>query len=352
VIVVTEEGTGNISSSFKKEKEKVRLPTTPLSSPKHFYALDNSNSFLYSPDKIAFLFLTIDNVNQPQVWNEYFKNNWHKISIYRHAKNPEKVVPFYNEKSIETVKTGWGFITNAYHHLFQEAFKDEDNVKFVTISESCIPLKKFDAFYNRMMEHDIRTSFVKFMRVSKYDREQRIETQDGFEKYDFTKHYARMCLSRYHVSKLLKESFDFFNKMHVGDEFFLSLLKARDKVDYMKDFEITYDNWEDTQKKRGVLSDEVYQLEQMVPSFLTGNRIRIKSALRDDVGRNPKTYYSISIQELDTALHKESFFWRKFPVGPLPWTNDILTLDKPIRAVITERKATDRKVTLKNKGKM
>jgi len=334
VIVVTEEG---LSSSFKKEK--VRLPTTPLSSPKHFYSLDN-HSFLYSPDKIAFLFLTIDNVNQPQVWNEYFKDKGHKISIYRHAKNPEKVIPFYNEKRIDTVKTGWGFITNAYYHLFQEAFKDEDNVKFVTISESCIPLKKFDAFYNKMMEHDIQTSFVKFMRISKYDREERIETQPGFERYDFTKHYARMCLSRYHVSKLLKESFDFFNKMHVGDEFFLSLINARDKVDYMKDFEITYDNWEDTQKKRGALSDELYQLEQMEQSFLTGNRIRIKSALRDDVGRNPKTYYSISIQELDTALHKESFFWRKFPVGPLPWTNEILTLDKPIRAFISERKAT------------
>jgi len=344
VIVVTEEG---ISNSFKKGKEKVRLPTTPLSSPKHFYSLDNDNAFLYSPDKIAFLFLTIDNVNQPRLWNEYFKDKGHKISIYRHAKNPEKVVPFYNEKRIDTVKTGWGFITNAYYHLFQEAFKDEDNVKFVTISESCIPLKKFDAFYNKMMEHDIQTSFVKFMRISKYDREERIETQPGFERYNFTKHYARMCLSRYHVSKLLKESFDFFNKMHVGDEFFLSLINARDKVDYMKDFEITYDNWEDTQKKRGALSDELYQLEQMEQSFLTGNRIRIKSALRDDVGRNPKTYYSISIQELDTALHKESFFWRKFPVGPLPWTNEILTLDKPIRAVITERKAT-----LKNKGKM
>ena len=347
VIVVTEEGNTDIGS-FKKEK--VRLPTTPLSSPRHFYALDNK-AFLYSPDKIAFLFLTIDNVNQPQVWNEYFKNNWHKISIYRHAKNPEKIVPFYNEKKVETVKTGWGFITNAYHQLFQEAFKDEDNVKFVTISESCIPLKKFDAFYHKMMETDIRNSFVKFMRISKYDREQRIETQPGFEKYDFTKHYARMCLSRYHVSKLLKESFDFFNRMHVGDEFFLSMIKARDKVDYMNDFEITYDNWEDTQKKRGVLSDEVYQLQQMEPTFLTGNRIRIKSALRDDVGRNPKTYYSISIQELDTALHKESFFWRKFPVGPLPWTNQILTLDKPmkpIRPVITERKAT---LKNKNKGK-
>jgi hypothetical protein len=60
--------------------------------------------------------------------------------------------------------------------------------------------------------------------------------------------------------------------------------------------------------------------------------------LRDDVGRNPKTYFSISVQELEVALNKESFFWRKFPAGPLPWTNDILTLDKPIRAVIAERK--------------
>ena len=347
VIIVTEEGTKN--SIGPSVKEKVSLPSTSLSSPKHFYALDNA--FLYSPDKIAFLFLTIGNVNQHNVWNEYFKHNWHKISIYRHAKNPEQVFPFLNEKKIDTVKTGWGFITNAYYHLFQEAIKDVNNVKFVTISESCIPLKRFDTFYNKMMEHDIRTSFVKFMRISKYDREQRIETQPGYEKYEFTKHYARMCLSRYHVAKLLKESFDFFNKMHVGDEFFLSLLKARDKVDYMKDFEITYDNWEDTQKKRGVLSDEIYQLEQMDKSFLTGNRLRIKESLRDDVGRNPKTYFSISVQELEAALNKESFFWRKFPAGPLPWTNNILTLDKPIRAFIAERKENYTKKTTLPKSK-
>lgn len=303
---------------------KVSLPNTSL---KQFYKTDHA--FLYAPDKIAFLFLTIGDVNQPHVWTDYFKEHQHKVSVYTHAKFPAQIkTPFLKKNVLAPVETGWGFITNAYYQLFQAAMQDVDNVKFVTISESCIPLKKFSSFYRKMMEDDPRTSYVKFMNISGYDRKERIESQNGFEKQEpFTKHYARMCLSRYHVEKLLKKPFDFFNGMHVGDEFFLTLLKAKDKVDFMKDFEITYDNWEDTCHRVKRYGDEIYQLKHAPNTFLKDDTLRIKRALRDDCGRNPKTYTSITLKELEVALRKESFFWRKFPVGPLPWTNDILTMN-------------------------
>lgn len=345
VVVLTE--TCNTVPVFNKsELERCALPRMPLSSPKQFYALDNA--FLYSPYKIAFLFLTIGDINQPNVWTEYFKNN-HKVSIYTHAKVPDKIVtPWLKDSVIPTqVDTAWGRITNAYYHLFQEAMKDEDNIKFVTISESCIPLKRFDLFYEKMLE-DVRTSYVRFMEPSRYDIEERIETQVGYEMYaPFIKHYARMCLSRYHVTKLLEKSFDFFNEMHVGDEFFLTLLHLKPGVDFVKDFEITYDNWEEHEKYKK-LTAEINKLKEQQKkdnSFLIEDKIRIKKALRKEASNNPRTYVTIGIKELDEALNKESFFWRKFPAGPLPWTNEILTLDKKtqIQPIIAKRRAENKR---------
>jgi len=339
VVVLTE--TCNSVPEFKG-LERCTLPNMSLSTPKQFYGLDGA--FLYSPYKVAFLFLTIGDIHQPNVWTKYFKDNQHKVSIYTHAKFPEKIVtPWLNV--IPTVDTAWGKITNAYYHLFQEAMKDPNNVKFVTVSESCIPLKKFDAFYDTVTE-EIRTSYVKFMKPSKYDIEDRIKTQPGYERYEpFIKHYARMCLSRYHVAKLLNESFDFFNNMHVGDEFFLTLLHLKPDVDFVRDFEITYDNW-DTHEKYKQLTEEINKLKQQGDSFLIEDKIRIKKALRKVAANNPRTYTTIGIKELEEALNKESFFWRKFPEGPLPWTNELLTLDKPkahIQPVIAARRAANKR---------
>jgi hypothetical protein len=343
VVVLTE--TCNTVPEFKG-LERCTLPNMSLSTPKQFYGLDGA--FLYSPYKIAFLFLTIGDIHQPNVWTKYFKENQHKVSIYTHAKFPEKIVTPWMKNVIPTVDTAWGKITNAYYHLFQEAAKDPNNVKFVTISESCIPLKKFDVFYDTVTE-DIRTSYVKFMDRSNYDTEDRIKTQPGYERYEpFIKHYARMCLSRYHVEKLLKEPFDFFNNMHVGDEFFLTLLHLEPGVDFVKDFEITYDNWEPKEKYKQ-LTAEINKLKEQQKrdnSFLIEDKIRIKKALRKVAANNPRTYTTIGVKELEEALNKESFFWRKFPEGPLPWTNELLTLDKPkarIQPFIAARRAANKR---------
>lgn len=285
-----------------------------------------SGCYAYTPNKIAFLFLTIGDINQPRVWTEYFKNNQHKCSIYINPKHPDLIQTGWLKNRVipsRVENTGWGFITEAYHNLLEEAMKDPYNVKFVFISESCIPLKSFDSFYETMMSN-IKTSYVKFMKPSVYDRHARIETQEHYKKYDpFIKHYARMCLSRYHVEKLLKRDFTFFNKMHVGDEFFLTLIHLKPGIDHVKDFEITYDNWEDVNHQASLLNDEIKKLYNK-PN--TTDMIRRKKIIRDRIRSNPITYTSITTEDLRRALNKESFFWRKFTPDPLPWTSEILNI--------------------------
>ncbi len=83
--------------------------------------------------KIAFLFLVIDDINYPSIWENYFRGNESKYSIYCHPKNPEKVVTPWLKHNIipHLVETSWGHITNAYFTLLYEALKDPLNQKFV-----------------------------------------------------------------------------------------------------------------------------------------------------------------------------------------------------------------------------
>ena len=293
---------------------------------------EKGNKTKYEPKKVAFLFLTISDHHQPEIWTDYLVKN-DKFSIYCHPKINKIKTPWLSKCVIpKRVKTSWGHITAAYYRLLEESLKDPLNMKFMFLSESCIPLKTFDSFYQKVITDDVglKTSYIKKMPISGYDRKERIETQKGYESYTFIKHYARMCLSRYDAEKLVDDTLKarkmraFFNDMHVGDEFFLSGIQ----MEKVEDFEMTYDNWEDTKERARVIKQELDVLRQLPKSFLTDERIRRKEAEDSVVRNNPKTYSSITGEELDKAMNSVSFFWRKFVPGSLPWMSSLLHIEK------------------------
>ena len=103
----------------------------------------------------------------------------------------------------------------------EESMKDPKNMKFITISESCIPYQSFDNFYNFLKKDNIKTSYIKSLPIKSYDWKERIKKQKNYKDIKhWRKHLARFCLSRYHVQILLqkKEELKLFYKMHVADE--------------------------------------------------------------------------------------------------------------------------------------
>lgn len=350
-IYVLDEKCSRVGVSSKiREKQTLDsvLGNTRLPNPPQFYE-HSHGCYQYSPNKIAFLFLTIGDINQPHIWTKYFENKQNKYSIYINPKHPEAIQTEWLKNRIISKRvenTGWGFITEAYHNLLEEAFEDKDNVKFVFISESCIPLKSFDKLYEKMMTDDIRTSYVKFMIPSLYDKRARIETQPGYNLLEpFVKHYARMCLSRYHTEKLLSTDFTFFNKMHVGDEFFLTLIHPTPGKDYISNFEITYDNWEDVDKEESLLTQQIKELKGRNNSR-SKNMLRRKRVKRNSIRQNPITYTTITTHDIERAIKKESFFWRKFTNEPLPWTPELLNISSSER--LLNGQTTQQSQTRKN----
>ena len=271
--------------------------------------------------KIAFLFLTLDNPHFPKIWNKYFKNNKDKYNIYIHPKYPDKLT-CKKKCMIKNLKnTAWGFITEEYIELLKAAYLDKDNYKFITISESCIPIQSFDKFYNEVIK-DPR-SWIKTMRISKYDQESRLKVQwdnslKCYKKLDntntktninttknpclnFIKHYARFCLNRDHVKILLTKNLKFYHEMQVADEFFLSSLYPL--KDY-KDVEVTFDDWEWTEEQKNIIKDKIKK---------TSDEDKIKKLKLefDNIAKSPKTIIDVE-EDLEKIKKTKTFFYRKF----------------------------------------
>jgi hypothetical protein len=103
--------------------------------------------------------------------------------------------------------------------------------------------------------------------------------------------------------------------MHVGDEFFLTLLNAKPKQDYMLDKTITHDNWEDVQVEVNKLKNQIYELKTKIEYKKNKNLENEISELElkmNDIRKNPKTYTEITPKDIDTVFNSKAFFWRKF----------------------------------------
>lgn len=264
--------------------------------------------------KIAFLFLTIDDVNFPEIWEYYFKNNNIKFNIYCHAKNPHNVKTPWLKKNIikDLTSTKWGHFTNAIINLLRSALINKDNEKFMIVSESCLPIKSFDKFYSMLKSDDIKTSYIN---VSKNDNNVNIKNSKIEENYlsNIIKHSGWWCLSRHHVKKLLSNSNIYkFNKIIAGDENILSLIYPSNNI---INFQITYDDWDYNKNKIIILNEKIRKLYELKEAKKTNKydneifNIRVQKSI---LGKHPKTYEIISKKELDKIKNLDSFFMRKF----------------------------------------
>lgn len=269
--------------------------------------------------KIAFLFLTLDNVRFPQIWNEYFKNNESRINIYSHPKYPDKVTVSWQKKNIinNLATTNWGEIIYALASLFKAALQDKNNKKFIVVSESCLPIKSFDIFYKFLEKDHINTSYIDFWEMPEKDHNiLKSKLPKNYFKYELKKHSAWFCLSRHHVKKLLitPEIYK-FNKILVGDENFLTLLYNSNNI---RDFTINYANWKYMKKDIKKINIKLKNLYQKKEDEMTNKYDSYIFELRKEksiLGKHPKTYEKITKAELKEMKKSESFFYRKFSVN-------------------------------------
>ena len=263
--------------------------------------------------KIAFLFLTIDNPHFPKLWDSYFRGNKEKYTLYIHPKNREKVT-WKNKNIIKNLQeTEWGFIVHAYIELFRAAYQDPENQKFVTISESDVPIQSFSKFYDDCMSDD--RSWIKFKKIKNYNWKERINKQPTKDRpKHFIKHLARFCLNREHVKQLLQKNKEqqlvFFYNMHVGDEFFLSILYP---IHNVRNFAVTYDDWDYVNMELIKIKDkkkQLYELQEKNGKNYS-NSLKELQNLYNQIAKNPKSITNVR-DDLQFIKQCPSYFYRKF----------------------------------------
>ncbi|KAL6007540.1 hypothetical protein ACLOJK_033038 [Asimina triloba] len=120
-----------------------------------------------SAAKVAFLFLSKGRLPLRPLWERFFKGHDGLFSIYVHYSPefkdqlPKSSVFFKRRIPSKQVEWGRPSMIDAERRLLANALLDSSNVRFVLLSETCIPLFNFTTIYNYLINshHTFVSSF-------------------------------------------------------------------------------------------------------------------------------------------------------------------------------------------------
>ena len=269
--------------------------------------------------KIAFLFLTMSDVNFPEIWEKFFEGNDGEYSIYCHPKYPDEVTINWMKFNIikKLVPTEWGHLTNAYVELLKAAILDQTNSHFIFVSDSCIPIKPFCKLEKFITNYDSNCSFISLRKMDNYNYQKSNLPENHFIEFNkkkLIKHSGWFCLSRYHTEKLLNcPDIYKFNDIIAGDEHILSLIYSKKDKTFIN-FKITYANWNYSKLKIENINNQLKTLYEYQETTGKSKKNEIFNLRKQKsiLGKHPKTYIKISKKIFNKIKNSKSFFFRKF----------------------------------------
>jgi hypothetical protein len=255
---------------------------------------DTSSTNTNSTKKIAFCFLTIDNFNQTTIWNEFFKGNEERYSIYIHPKHHDRVDEPYKKYVIQNlIETKWGntSLIQATLNLFKTAYENENNKICVLVSDSCIPLYNFDYIYNKLINEEKCYNILSLKYSPENEMRKRYSAlknnNPDFLTFQQFKKCSQWCaINRETVKFLIENNYlHYYKGMFASDEHYFINLFDKFNISY-KTFNITFDNWQ--------------QLTNWIDPQKTKKYKRL-----------PKTYEEVNTNEINEARDSQALFFRK-----------------------------------------
>lgn len=259
--------------------------------------------------KIAFLFLTIDQPYFTKAWEKYLQNNQNKYNLYIHPKNKNSITnDLFKNNIVPNIKnTNWGFLIEAQISLLETALtQDKDNQKFILLSESCLPSKKFNELYS-FLNNNKKISYINLL--SQYK-----SFNSSINENYKNKHSQWFCLDRHHVKKLLLKKNTIINELKYiksGDEYFLNYILPDKNI---IDFPITNVDWSNKDLVQSYQT-KVNQLWKQYDKYKDNKTLQLINKykkIKADYAKHPKTYYKINDELLSKIKNSQSFFFRKF----------------------------------------
>lgn len=189
--------------------------------------------------KVAFLFLTRGDLHQEAVWTDYLNVANGSTRVHAHTKDLETLAEeslLFDRQVSERFETSWGGISlvQATLSLLREALEDSDTTHFVLVSESCVPVRPFDALRTSLrMDHRSRMRVRPWYEVRRRDvlKAQRLENIPGIRKEIAHFQDQWMCLNREDALLVVEnDRTRAFENVFAPDEaYFASVLAAAGK---------------------------------------------------------------------------------------------------------------------------
>jgi hypothetical protein len=194
--------------------------------------------------KIAFCFLTINNLETELFYKEFFKNAFN-YNIYINSKNNNNNSYFKNyvlNPSYKTLNKTDISIIYAIHYLFQKAYNDDnENSIFVFLCGNNIPLCSYKELYNKII--NLKEPLIKTFDYNKKERYYQLHPllQKEYHYNNFIKQHPNMILTREYIKLFLDNSFyiPLFKNIQCSDEhYFINILKIlkKDYINYQMMF--------------------------------------------------------------------------------------------------------------------
>ena len=220
--------------------------------------------------KLGFLFLCKNNINQLQLWSDFFRNNHDKCNIYIHSYDQENITQDFIKKYHidKVIDTGWGDIYDVIKYIMNISIKNND-YKLILLSESTIPTKSFDYIYDYLtkdnkgyLNYNMSNKLIVDMQTARY-RNNCKNSKEFEENVDFLHWYYNETWIIFNIEMtkiILKDNkhLKYFKKAFAHDENYpIYLFSLYNELDLFHNIKTTYTNW-NTQEIKGKKHPKLY----------------------------------------------------------------------------------------------
>tara|TARA_Y100000590_G_scaffold388489_1_gene462877 strand:- start:827 stop:1612 length:786 start_codon:yes stop_codon:yes gene_type:complete len=230
--------------------------------------------------KIGFCFLCQNDIHQLDLWLKFFENNYDKSNIYIHSYDSKNITQGFVKKYHidKNIQTGWGNIYDVVKYIMKLSQQNNDT-KFILLSESTIPCKSFDYIYEYLtndnygyMSYVIRSDTMcnwdkNTLKMQEDRYKKNCNKIEGFqENIDYSHWFYNETWIIYNqemINIILDDNkyYPYFKKSFVYDENYpVYLLSLSKKLNLCRNILTTYANWNIKQsgrKKHPKLHDKV-----------------------------------------------------------------------------------------------
>ena len=185
--------------------------------------------------KIAFCFLTYDEIIRYDVWNTFFENIDEKLyNVFIHPKNLQQFNNYtfkYNivKNRVSTERKDDINIVKATLRLLEETYNNDltkNITHFIFLTQSCIPLYSFEILYKIITHFPL--SVISYIDNNKKDRYYQLSSvlKKNIHPIHFVKQQPNMILTKDDVKLLINNNLtEHFKYMQCPDEhYFVNIL--------------------------------------------------------------------------------------------------------------------------------